>query len=276
MGGLTHQSRGIKRAREPAGRLLQCAERGTEVEVQRLSTNHEGRHGFHAGALRLGHALLGGAEMHDLERDLVLVEVARDRRFRVETNRAAGMVKSGRGLFHDFSSVFGSLDSRDRGVAGYEDSPCPLRTVEGTFRSARTFLCLLDAHAVRLIIATMPAKHLSLTERNNYRRLEDVVGCKWSAALVGALQRGVSRPGQLERYIPGISTKILNERLRKLVAYGLATRMDRSKAILHVEYQLTPTGTKLAGVIDQLHALQAEHSDIRAGGPAATAPRSRV
>jgi DNA-binding HxlR family transcriptional regulator len=61
----------------------------------------------------------------------------------------------------------------------------------------------------------MKSKHFTLTERAAYRGLEDVVGCKWSAAVVGALQRGITRPGQLERYIPGISTKILNERLRK-------------------------------------------------------------
>lgn len=111
----------------------------------------------------------------------------------------------------------------------------------------------------------MKTQHLSLAERNAYRSLEDVVGCKWSAAVVGALQRGVVRPGQLERYIPGISTKILNERLRKLVAYGLATRDDRSAAALHVEYRLTPTGTKLASVIEQLHALQQKHDAVRAG-----------
>ena len=121
----------------------------------------------------------------------------------------------------------------------------------------------------------MPANHLSLTERNNYRRLEDVVGCKWSAAVVGALQHGVSRPGQLERYIPGISTKILNERLRKLVAYGLATRVDHSAAILHVEYRLTSTGAKLASVIEQLHALHAKHSALQTGEPAVTPPRTR-
>ena len=86
------------------------------------------------------------------------------------------------------------------------------------------------------------------------------MGCKWSAAVVGALKRGITRPGQLERYIPGISTKILNERLRKLLAYGLATRADHSATSLHVEYRLTPTGAKLADVIEQLHALQAEHS----------------
>ncbi|MBL9192662.1 MAG: helix-turn-helix transcriptional regulator [Opitutaceae bacterium] len=122
----------------------------------------------------------------------------------------------------------------------------------------------------------MFAKHLTLNERNTYRRIEDVVGCKWSAAVVGALQRGVTRPGQIERYIPGISTKILNERLRKLVAYGLATRVDRSAAVLHVEYQLTPNGTKLAGVIEQLHALQVELTATQAGRSADLPPPDRV
>jgi DNA-binding HxlR family transcriptional regulator len=105
----------------------------------------------------------------------------------------------------------------------------------------------------------MPAKHLSLDERSAYRGLEDVVGCKWSAAVVGALQRGVTRPGKLERYIPGISTKVLTERLHKLLDYGLITREEHAGAALHVEYNLTPTGRKLARIIEQLHALQAEH-----------------
>jgi DNA-binding HxlR family transcriptional regulator len=106
----------------------------------------------------------------------------------------------------------------------------------------------------------MTAKHLSVAERASYRSLEDVVGCKWSAAVVGAISRGISRPGQLERYIPGISTKVLTERLRRLLAYGLVTRTDRSGASLHVEYHLTPIGRNLATVIEQLHSLQIEHA----------------
>ena len=105
----------------------------------------------------------------------------------------------------------------------------------------------------------MPAKHLTIGERSAYRRLEDVVGCKWSAAIVGPLQRGVNRPGKLERYIPGISTKVLTERLRRLLDFGLIARDDRSGVALHVEYTLTPTGKKLAGIIEQLHELEAEH-----------------
>lgn len=123
----------------------------------------------------------------------------------------------------------------------------------------------------------MKSKHLSLRERSAYRRLEDVVGCKWSAAVVGAIQRGVNRPGKLERYIPGISTKVLAERLRKLVDYELIVREDRSDAGLHVEYRLTATGERLAGIIEQLHALQAEHSrlnDVTGTAPSVSRRRS--
>jgi DNA-binding HxlR family transcriptional regulator len=112
----------------------------------------------------------------------------------------------------------------------------------------------------------MKAKHLTVQERATYRSLEDVVGCKWSAAVVGAIHRGVKRPGQLERYIPGISTKVLTERLRRLSEYGLISRTDLSGTSLHVEYDLTPTGAKLAGVIEQLHALQSEHDGASGRG----------
>jgi DNA-binding HxlR family transcriptional regulator len=101
--------------------------------------------------------------------------------------------------------------------------------------------------------------YLSLPERLTYRRLEDVVGCKWSAAIVAVIARGVTRPGQLERYIPGISTKVLNERLRKLLNYAVITREEFPGKVLRVEYHLTPTGQKLAAILDQLRELDEQH-----------------
>ena len=115
-------------------------------------------------------------------------------------------------------------------------------------------------------------KFLTLAERSAYRSLEDVVGCKWSAAVVAAIQRGVTRPGKLERYIPGISTKVLTERLRKLLDYGLIAREDLSDVSLHVEYHLTPTGEQLARIIEQLHALNTVHSETTEPAP----PRARA
>lgn len=106
----------------------------------------------------------------------------------------------------------------------------------------------------------MKPKHLTLRERTDYRCLEDVVGCKWSAAVVVALSREIRRPGQLERFIPGISTKVLSERLRKLLAYGLITRREFPGLPKRVEYRLTATGEKLAAVIEQLRALEQDRA----------------
>jgi len=106
----------------------------------------------------------------------------------------------------------------------------------------------------------MKRKPLSVRERADYHRLEDVVGCKWSAGVVAAIGAGVRRPGELERHIPGISTKVLNERLRKLLAFGLVTRMEYSGLPARVDYHLTPTGKKLARILAQLHDLNDTHS----------------
>lgn len=102
----------------------------------------------------------------------------------------------------------------------------------------------------------MEKKHLSLPERSAYRRLEDVVGCKWSAAVVAAIGDGVRRPGELERYVPGISKKILNERLRKLRDFGLITRHEFPGRLPHVEYRLTERGSRLADILRQIRELQ--------------------
>ena len=55
---------------------------------------------------------------------------------------------------------------------------------------------------------------------------------------------GFIAPGQLERFIPGISTKVLTERLRRMLAYGLITRTEYPEFPLRVEYHLTPVGEK--------------------------------
>jgi DNA-binding HxlR family transcriptional regulator len=102
--------------------------------------------------------------------------------------------------------------------------------------------------------------HLSLSDRTAYRRLEDVVGCKWSAAVLAAIGRGVTRPGQLERFIPGISTKVLNERLRKLLGYQLISRREFPGKILRVEYDLTATGRTLSVIIGQIRDLDETHA----------------
>lgn len=93
---------------------------------------------------------------------------------------------------------------------------------------------------------------------HEYRRLEDVLGCKWSVSVLQAIAIGVQRPGALERHITGISAKILSERLRKLEAYGLITKSVQATKPPRTDYALTPHGSKVVALIAQVRALDEE------------------
>jgi DNA-binding HxlR family transcriptional regulator len=90
---------------------------------------------------------------------------------------------------------------------------------------------------------------------SDYQKLEDVIGCKWSVAVLGAVAEGIIRPGEIERHIQGISTKVLSERLRKLVAYGLLQKHSYAELPPRTEYELTVKGRSLVTIIRQIHEL---------------------
>ena len=110
--------------------------------------------------------------------------------------------------------------------------------------------------------------------------VEDIVGCKWSLAVLGAVRRGVCRPGALEHSIEGLAKKVLNERLAKLVRYGILDKHSFAELPPRVEYTLTPFGLKFCGLLDGIDALQRELGGTPsrrppAGTPAPPAPARR-
>ncbi len=90
------------------------------------------------------------------------------------------------------------------------------------------------------------------------RMVEDVVGCKWSLAVLGAVRRGVCRPGAIEHAIEGLSKKVLNERLRKLVRFGILEKRTFAEVPPRVEYRLTRFGERFAELVDGVERLQRE------------------
>lgn len=93
--------------------------------------------------------------------------------------------------------------------------------------------------------------------------VEDVVGCKWSLAVLGMVRCGVHRPGAMEHALPGVSKKVLNERLHKLVRFGVLDRQAYPEVPPRVEYRLTRFGEKFAGLIDDIDRLQREIEEAR-------------
>ncbi len=99
--------------------------------------------------------------------------------------------------------------------------------------------------------------------------VEDIVGCKWSLAVIDLVRRGVCRPGAMEHAIDGLSAKVLNERLRKLQRYGILEKASYPEIPPRVEYSLTPFGMKFSGLLDQVRQLDAELRAIPAEAPVA-------
>jgi DNA-binding HxlR family transcriptional regulator len=88
--------------------------------------------------------------------------------------------------------------------------------------------------------------------------VENVVGCKWTLHVLAEIRAGVKRPGRLVRTADGLTTKVLNERLTKLVRYGVLKKITHAEKPPRVEYSLTPLGERLNGVLDAIASLQQE------------------
>lgn len=88
--------------------------------------------------------------------------------------------------------------------------------------------------------------------------VEDIVGCKWSLAVLDLVRHGVCRPGAMEHAIEGLTAKVLNERLRKLQRYGILVKRSYPEIPPRVEYSLTPFGKKFFAVLNQIARLDGE------------------
>jgi DNA-binding HxlR family transcriptional regulator len=88
------------------------------------------------------------------------------------------------------------------------------------------------------------------------RMVERVVGCKWSLTVVDLVQRGIRRPGAMERTVEGLTAKVLNDCLRLLVSYGVLEKRSFPEVPPRVEYHFTSFGRKFVETFKILDALE--------------------
>ncbi|MBM5572489.1 MULTISPECIES: winged helix-turn-helix transcriptional regulator [Deefgea] len=90
------------------------------------------------------------------------------------------------------------------------------------------------------------------------RMVENICGCKWSLTVYKLLAHQINRPGEMVRKVEGLSTKVLNECLRRNIEYGIIERTAFNEVPPRVEYRLTPFGEKFIHILAELEKLQAE------------------
>lgn len=88
------------------------------------------------------------------------------------------------------------------------------------------------------------------------RMVENILKCKWSLSVLHLVKSGIKRPGAMERSTEGLTTKVLNERLRKLVRFGILRKTAYPETPPRVEYDLTEFGMKFVGLLDVIDELE--------------------
>lgn len=84
---------------------------------------------------------------------------------------------------------------------------------------------------------------------------EDCLGCKWTLQILMQIAAGFQRPGELLRKNQGLSTKVLNECLARLIDYKILTKQSYAEIPPRVEYHLTAFGQDFLEILSRLKSM---------------------
>lgn len=83
-------------------------------------------------------------------------------------------------------------------------------------------------------------------------RVFQVLGKRWTGLVLAALMNGPGHFAQLRRAVPGISERMLSDRLTELASLGLVVRTVEEGPPLRVSYKLTGAGLALRPAMTEL------------------------
>jgi DNA-binding HxlR family transcriptional regulator len=85
-----------------------------------------------------------------------------------------------------------------------------------------------------------------------FHRAVELIGRRWTGAIIRVLLPGPRRFNELLSAVPGISDRLLTERLRELEGADIIRRQVESGSPVRVRYELTPSGRELQEPLDAL------------------------
>jgi DNA-binding HxlR family transcriptional regulator len=99
----------------------------------------------------------------------------------------------------------------------------------------KNHLCGNDAH----LTAFCPA----------YHRAIELIGRRWTGAILRAMLSGQTRFSDIAAAVPGLSDRLLSERLKELETEGIVIRTVVPSTPVRVDYALSEKGHALSDVI---------------------------
>lgn len=89
-----------------------------------------------------------------------------------------------------------------------------------------------------------------------------VAGGKWKPYLINCMNRGIHRPADFRRIIPGATKRVLIEQLGQMEAMGLVTKKVFAELPPRAEYSLTDRGRSLIPIIRLMDSWGLEHASL--------------
>ncbi len=80
----------------------------------------------------------------------------------------------------------------------------------------------------------------------------ELLGRRWTGAIVRGLLAGSTRFSDVLAQVPGLSDRLLSQRLRELEEAGIVRRVVHPEVPVRVEYHLTDSGAELEQIIADL------------------------
>jgi DNA-binding HxlR family transcriptional regulator len=85
-----------------------------------------------------------------------------------------------------------------------------------------------------------------------YHQAVELVGKRWTGAIVMVLLEGPARFSEIKECVPDLSDRLLSERLKELESEGMVERQVIDGIPVRVQYLLTDKGMALGPALDSL------------------------
>src|ERR1700694_2768698 len=98
----------------------------------------------------------------------------------------------------------------------------------------------------------MPRTHLPEPVCARFHQAVELIGGRWTGAIIQTLLQGKTRYALIKASIPDITDRMLSERLRSLESEELVTRRVVADTPVRVEYELTEKGSSLQSSLHEI------------------------
>ena len=85
-----------------------------------------------------------------------------------------------------------------------------------------------------------------------YSQAVEIIGRRWTGGVLRALLSGRTRFSEIAAIVPGLSDRLLSERLKELEDEGIVTRNVTACRPVRIDYELTEKGHALLPVVNSV------------------------